>query len=57
MPAWQFAADLERAINESTPEVHIFDLFITKGFSGGGAYMNVPARAVHPCAATDAPGT
>ncbi len=36
--------------------LNITDLYVPAGFSGGGAYIDVPATVLNPGASPDAPG-
>jgi hypothetical protein len=36
--------------------VHVVEMFVPPGFVGGGASLSVPARALNPSAAINAPG-
>ncbi len=36
--------------------LEIFESYVPPGFSGGGAYIDLPAQAINPWAGADAPG-
>jgi hypothetical protein len=56
MTAHQLADQLRLGLTERCGRLAIPELFVPQGFSGGGAYMDVPASAVISGASDNAPG-